>query len=159
MFKRLLPSALVCVMLFLTALPSLAQDCSPITRSQLKEMLKQLGYEVKDIVTTPGKEKYEVIHTKSGYTVPVGYEISASTNFVWLTVNLGNKPDEYSSKNSRLIRQNGIIQPCFFYTTEGGALMMGFPLENRGLTNTILRNKTDFITDKVVETSDLWKNN
>lgn len=136
-----------------------AQNCDPITRSQLREMLVQLGYEIKDLEKTPGKEKYEVMHKTSSFNVPVGYEISPSTNYVWLTVNLGPKPLESSAKNAQLLRQNAIIQPCQFYTSESGNLMMALALENRGVTNALLRTKSEFIASKVGETSTYWQGN
>lgn len=159
MLKRLLAPAIV-VLVLITGNPAQthAQSCDPITRSQLKEMLIQLGFEVKVLDATPGKEKYEVKHVKDGFNVPVGYEISASTNYIWLTVHLGAKFDDYSSKNAQIIRQNGIIQPCQFYVTESGKLMMGLAVENRGVNNAMLRTKIETITAKVAETSTYWQN-
>ncbi len=160
MLKRLLaPAIFILVLITGNPFQTNAQTCDPITRSQLKEMLIQLGFEVKVLEATPGKEKFEVKHVKDGFNVPVGYEISASTNYIWLTVNLGNKFDDYSSKNAQLIRQNGIIQPCQFYVTESGRLMMGLAIENRGVNNALLRNKIETITAKVAETNTYWKSN
>lgn len=136
-----------------------AQNCDPITRSQLREILVQLGYEVKDLEKTPGKEKYEVMHKTSSFNVPVGYEISASTNYIWLTVNLGPKPLESSSKNYQLLHQNAIIQPCQFYTSDSGNLMLALAIENRGVTNAMIRTKSDLIAAKVGETSTYWQGN
>ena len=137
--------------------PIKAQDCTPINQARLREILVQLGYTVKDLSTTPGKEKYEVKITQGGLDVPISYEISASTNYVWLTVSLGPGPAETSVLNSSLIKQNAKIQPCLFYITEAGNLMMGLAVDNRGLTNALLRRYTDFITARVVETKAYWQ--
>lgn len=134
-----------------------AQDCTPINQARLREILVQLGYTVKDLSTTPGKEKYEVKITQGGLDVPISYEISASTNYVWLTVSLGPGPSEASVLNSSLVKQNAKIQPCLFYITEAGNLMMGLAVDNRGLTNALLRRYTDFITSRVVETKAYWQ--
>jgi len=135
-----------------------AQSCDPLTRPQLKEMLIQLGYAVKDIVTTPGKEKYSIAHNQGGLDIPVGYELSPSTSYIWLTVNLGSPKDSSSAQfNLDLLRQNSKIQPCFFYFTDSGRLMMGLPVENRGVTNAILRKQSDKIVSDVSKTSEFWK--
>jgi len=135
-----------------------AQSSDPLTRVQLKEMLNQLGYTVKDIVTTPGKEKYSIAHNQGGLDIPVGYEISPSNSYIWLTVNLGSPKDSISAQfNLELLKQNAKIQPSFFYFTESGRLMMGLPIENRGVTNAILRKQSDKIVSDVSKTSVFWK--
>ncbi|MFD2919556.1 hypothetical protein ACFS6H_07560 [Terrimonas rubra] len=42
-----------------------AQDCAPITGSQLRTMLVNMGYTVKDLNTTPGSEQIEIKNTTS----------------------------------------------------------------------------------------------
>ena len=120
-------------------------------------MLVQLGYEVQDITTTPGTEKYMVTNKTAALNVPVGYELSASKNFLWLTVNLGTPRADSSVMNAALLRENSKIQPCQFYISAKGTLMMGFALENRGLTNAILRKHTDKIIADVSSTTALWQ--
>jgi hypothetical protein len=134
-----------------------SQEAGPINQARLREILVQLGYTVKDLNTTPGKEKFEVKITQGGLDVPISYEISASTSYVWLTVFLGPAPAEASILNAAMLKQNSKIQPCMFYTTESGNLMMGLPVDNRGLNNALLRRYTDFITTKVVDTKAYWQ--
>lgn len=135
-----------------------ANQAPQIDRKQLREMLVQLGYEVKDLVADPGKEKYTVTITKDGLDIPIGYEISPSNTYIWLTVNLGKPAEESSTKNIALLKQNAKIQPTFFYVTDSGRLMAGLPIDNRGVTNAILRLRSDSIVDGVVKTKDLWTN-
>jgi len=132
------------------------QDCSQINQTKLRELLVQLGHTVKDLVTTPGKEKYEIKINKGGFDVPMGLEISASTNYIWLTVFLGKAPSD-SSKYFQLIKQNAKIQPALFYVTDSGNLMMGLPVDNRGINNALLKRYTDFIAGKVADTKDYWQ--
>lgn len=141
-----------------TALAAAAQDCPQITRTELRQKLVELGYEVKDLEKTEGKQKYEVKMVYDGMNVPLGFEISPSGNFIWLTAFLGDPPSTGSTTNSDLLRQNAIIQPCQFYVTEKGRLMMGFAVENRGVTNAVLKKHADFITKRVVETRTYWQN-
>ena len=57
-------------------------DCGPINQTKLKEILVQLGYTPKDIIATPGKEKYEIKLNRGGLDVPMGLEISPSKNYI-----------------------------------------------------------------------------
>ena len=131
-------------------------DCGPINQTQLKEILVQLGYTPKDIISTPGKEKYEIKVNKGGLDVPMGLEISGSTNYIWLTVFLGKAPSD-SSKYFQFLKQNSKIQPALFYVTDSGNLMMGLPVDNRGINNALLKRYTEFIAGKVADTKDTWQ--
>ena len=132
------------------------QECGPINQTRLKELLMQMGYTPKDIVTTPGKEKYEIKITTGGLDVPIGLEISPSNNYIWLTVNLGNAPAD-SLKYFKFMKQNSKIQPALFYVTDSGRLMMGLPVDNRGINNALLKRYTDFIAGKVADTKSYWQ--
>ncbi|WP_460553873.1 hypothetical protein [Ferruginibacter profundus] len=147
------------VVFFMIILSSVsnAQSCDPLNSAQLKEKLIQLGNTVKDLTTTPGSEKYEVKFTTATFDVPVGFEISPSTNFVWLTVFLGAPRADTSVMNAALLKQNGAIQPCQFYITAKGNLMMGLAVENRGLTNAILKRHSDKIVADVSSTASFWQ--
>ena len=135
--------------------PSLS-DCGPINQTKLKELLVQLGYTPKDIISTPGKEKYEIKLNRGGLDVPMGLEISGSTNYIWLTVFLGKAPSD-SSKYFQLLKQNSKIQPALFYVTDSGNLMMGLPVDNRGINNALLKRYTEFIAGKIADTKDTWQ--
>lgn len=134
-----------------------AQDCGPIDAKRLKEILYELGYTTKDLNTEKGKEKYEASVKTPQFNVPIAFEISSSTNFVWLTAFLGPAKDETSVINSALLKQNAKIQPCQFYITEKGNLMMGMAVENRGLTNAIMRRHIDKLANDVSGTSSYWQ--
>ncbi len=146
------------VLFCLISFPLIAQsqNCEVIDRVQLRIMLVELGYTVKDIVTTAGKEKYQVDFNKDGFNIPVGYEISPSTNYIWLTVNLGKALGDTSRNHFNLLKQNGKIQPCQFYITEAGTLMLGLAIENRGVTNAIMRRLSETVTNRVSETKLYW---
>lgn len=132
-------------------------DDGQITRKQLREMLVQLGYEVNDIVKDEGKEKYSVKFTKNELDIPVGFEISPSGSYVWLTVNLGDAPTEPNAKCLALLKQNSKVQPTFFYVTDSGRLMAALAVENRNITNSILRLRADTVSDNVGKTKEFWQ--
>lgn len=128
-----------------------------LTRVQLREMLVQLGYEVKDIVKDEGKEKYSVDFSNSDLNIPVGFEISPSGNYIWMTVNLGTAPTEPNQKCLDLLKQNAKIQPTFFYITESGRLMVAQAIENKDVTNAILRARANTVADNVGKTKGVWQ--
>jgi hypothetical protein len=134
-----------------------AQSCDPITRPQLKEKLVQMGFEVNTISDKAGEEKYSVSHPGTGFNIPIGYEISPSTNFIWLTTNLGKAENITDEKSMEMIKENGKIQPCFFYITSSGIVMMALAVENRGVTAAVLRRHIDKIVADVSKTSAIWQ--
>ncbi len=133
-----------------------AQDCGPLTRVKLREKLVELGYVIKDLNITPGEEKYEVVTRKGGYNIPVSYEISPSTNYIWIIANLGTAKTDDGEKNLALLKQNSKIQPCQFYITDKGNLMMGLAVENRGVTNAILQRHSEKILTDVADSDSYW---
>lgn len=130
---------------------------SQLDRKQLRDMLVGMGYEVSDIVKDAGKEKYSVKFTKEELDIPVGYEISPSNSYIWLTVNLGEAPAEGSAVNSALLKENAKVQPTFFYITSSGRLMAALAIENRGVTPAILRLRSDTVSDNVGKSKAVWQ--
>lgn len=135
----------------------MGQSAEPITRKQLREKLVELGYEVEDLVKDEGKEKYSVVFVKNDLNIPVGFEISPSGNYVWLTVNLGEGPTTGNSKTLDLLKQNAKIQPTFFYITEKGLLMAALAVENRGITNAVLKTRAETISTNVGGSKAIWQ--
>ena len=133
------------------------QDPNSVDRKQLRDILVQLGYDTKDLVTDPGKEKFSVTLTRSGLDVPIGVEISGNNKFVWFTVNLGPGTPDNGTKSFALLKQNAKTQPCHFYVTESGKLMLGLPLENRCVNNALVRERLETIANRVGETESIWK--
>lgn len=150
-------SSLVLVLLSAFCLVGFGSQDGQITRTRLREMLVELGFEVSDIVKDAGKEKYSVRFAKNGLDIPVGYEISPSNTYLWLTVNLGSAPTEGNAKCLNLLKQNSKIQPTFFYVTDSGRLMAALPVENRNVTNAILRTRSEAISDNVSKTKEFWQ--
>jgi hypothetical protein len=144
----------------LIAMPtfSLKQDfAATIKPDTLKTMISGLGYEMKDLTT----EKWEFTVTKSNTDIPIAAEISKSGARIWLTVFLGTisaKDKGDAGYMLELLKKNSEIQPVQFYSTEKDELMMGLPLDNRGMSPAILRKQIDFLTDQVVATDKLWNN-
>ena len=55
-----------------------------------------------------------------------------------------------------LLRENAKVQPVQFYITSKNLLMAALPIDNRAVTNAILRQKSDQIAGHVAGTEAIW---
>lgn len=150
-------SIALCALAGLSLVPALVgQSSDPLTAEKLKEMIVNLGFEPKALNEEVGKEKYEFTVKAEGFDVPIAAEISASKNYVWLTVYLGDAPADSSPKIPALLKKNHKIQPCQFYITEKGALMMAIAMDNRGITPAVFKRAYTKLSDDVSGTADVW---
>jgi len=161
MMKRIQNLALVGVALtagiHLLSATSHAQDpvkADKVDGPKLKTTLEGLGYELIELSKEVGKEKFQFTVKDGGLDIPIGAEISPSTEYLWLTVNVG--PAKPTTNYADLIKKNGEIQPVFFYETKTGTLLLGLANENRAMTPAVLKKKIQLIVDKTVASKDLW---
>jgi len=125
-----------------------------IDAAQLKSMIEGLGYETKALNAEVGKEKYTFTVKLSDYDVPIAAELSASTTYVWLTVFLGaSKP---TAKFEDMLKRNYQIQPCQFYITTKGSLMMGVAIDNRQITPAVLKRNVDMLAENTTKSHEIW---
>jgi len=136
-----------------------SQSCTPIVAADLKRMLGELGYEVKDLSVIVDKEKFEIKVLLPTLNVPMGVELSGNKNNIWFTATLGKAFEETSPKNLALLKRNAIIQPAQFYVSERGNLMMAVAIENKGVTNASLKKASDMLATKVFENKIYWQAN
>ena len=132
------------------------QSSTKIDRKQLRTMLSQLGYEVKDLETAPGKEKYSFTIQQGGLNIPIAAEISANENYIWLTVFCKDGAPA-GDKAVNLLKRNADIQPSQFYVTKSNKTMLGLCIENHEITNAVLRQRVEKIAADVVSTKDDWQ--
>lgn len=127
--------------------------------NSLRNLVEGFGYTTKQLNSEKGKEKWEVELKSETLNVPVAFEISASGNYIWLTVNLGDLPQksEFSAKAGDLLRQNGVIQPSFFYVTSKSVLMMAAPIDNRKVSPAVMRRVLDKLVKDVEKTKSYWQ--
>lgn len=135
--------------------PQQPNQSDKLTAESLKTMSEGLGIEVKVLNAEVGKEKYTLSMKTTSLNIPVGAEISPSGNYIWLTVNLGNNSS--TKKHEELLKQNGVIQPAFFYITSSGRLMMAHPIDNRSISPVVLKRCLDKIVADVDKTNAIWK--
>jgi hypothetical protein len=127
---------------------------------QLKKAIEDIGYETKALNATAGEEKYEFKVERGGLTIPIGAELSKSKNYLWLTVNLTSAPKDFADSGTKLgnlLKANSVVQPCQFYITEKGALMIAVPVENRAMSNAILRRNVEKLANDVVSQKSVWQ--
>ncbi len=133
-----------------------AQDCTTINAPELKSMLVNMGYEVTELDTAQASKKYQVKHYNDGLHIYISYQLSASTNFVWLTAILNTDSINYKPRIHNILKQNTVVQPAQFYINKNGTLMFGLAAENRGMTAAILRRHIDFVCNNIAKTKEYW---
>lgn len=154
MQRRFLPLILVVVFSAIALVGF--QNSDRVDRKQLRDMLVQLGYDVKDLDATAGSEKYSFALQRSGLNIPVAAEISANERYIWLTV-FCKEGAPSGDKAVTLLKRNTDIQPSQFYLTKSNKIMIGLAIENRGVTNAVLRDRVEKIADDVSNTKDDWQ--
>lgn len=159
--KILVSVIAICGLAAVACYPSIAgaqADDQKLDAAKLKTMISNLGYEPKDLNTEAGKEKYEVPVTKGGFNIPIGAEISPSKNYIWLTISTGLKEEDeaFKTKAGNLLKNNGRIQPSFFYVTSKGFVMLAYPMENHHVTPAWLKKCIEKVSDDLVSTKDDW---
>ena len=128
---------------------------------QVRDLVKGMGYEAKEINSEAGKEKFEFSVEKSDLNIPIAFEISPSKRYIWLTVYLGDVTTmkDFPARADKLLRQNTTVQPCQFYVTKSNRLMLALALENRGPVDAaIFRRTFEKVAEDVSTSKDLWSN-
>jgi len=135
------------------------QGADRLDAASMKALVSGLGYELKTLNAEEGKEKYEFTITKGGLDIPVAAEISASTNYVWFTIFFGEGPSAAEAKGPKmhaLLNWNFKVQPCQFYITDKGNLMLAVAVDNRGINAAVMRRVIDKLIDDAVRSKDAW---
>lgn len=127
-----------------------------IDRKQLRDMLVQLGYTVKDLDSTAGKEKYSFLVERGGLNIPVAAEISPNGRYIWLTV-FCKDGEPAGDKAVALLHKNSDLQPSQFYLSKSNKIMVGLAIENHEVTNAVLRERSEKIVNDVVSSKDIWQ--
>jgi hypothetical protein len=153
LFKKLI--AIVALSFFF--LTASAQDCGPINLGKVKELLTGLGFSPRPSTDTGKVIKYIIDNKGNSFNIPTSFEISASTNYIWLSVNLGEAPSDSCETNTLLLKKNASVQPAFFYISSLRKLMMSIAIENRAVTAAVIKRCNDFIVKQVEATKDLWQ--
>jgi hypothetical protein len=137
------------------AIGTLPQESAPLDSAALRAMIVGLGFEVKDLSTEVGKEKYELVVVSGGYNVPIGAELSPSRSYIWFTASLGQVNEK--TKWEQLLRANGKIQPTQFYVTSSNFLMIGLTVENHGVTPVWLKKSIDKVASDTASQAAAWR--
>jgi hypothetical protein len=144
------------------AVPGLAGaqgEDKQLSAAEVKTMLSNMGYTLKDLNTEAGKEKVEFMIQRDGFDVYVAAEVSPSKRYVWLTVFLGEVKEfsNFDERAAKLLHQNFKVQPTMFYTTDKGNFMMAIATDNRNLNAAALRFRIDKLVADCTSTNEFWK--
>lgn len=137
--------------------PASSPATKELTVAEVKAMVQNMGYETKVIDEKTGK--FEFVIVKDGTDYPIASEVSASKRYVWLTIFFGEfeKLSNFEQRAVKLLKKNFAVQPCQFYVTEKGSLMLGVAIDNRNVTPAILRRLVDKIVADASGAKDLWQ--
>jgi hypothetical protein len=125
----------------------------------LKGLVEGLGYELRPLNEQAGKEKWEFKVSQGGLDIPIGIELSASKNYIWLTVLVSPNVQVSSQKTEllwELLKENASIQPSQFYVSNKDSLMVAIAVENRAVTPAVMKRVIDKLSSDVASTKDLW---
>ena len=128
----------------------------PLTYAELKAMVEGMGHVTKDISTTPGEEKFELIVATDQFDVPLGFDVSKSKRFIWCTAFLGKSTLDGEGALALLKRLGG-VQPTSFWMTENDDLKVGLAIDNRDVTPAHLKYVIEKVAKDVVSMVDVWQ--
>jgi hypothetical protein len=149
-------------------LPARAADTPPSPATQalnhesLGKILSDMGYEPKKISDTT----YEVVVKRDGWSVYFRICFSNDKTKVWLISTLANIKDVNqvpAEPLAKLLMANNDHGPSAFYLAKvddknkaAKVLKIGRPVDNRGLTASLLRIEIDTLFSTIKETKELW---
>ncbi len=134
-----------------------------LTPAALGKMLGDLGYETGTL--SPGQFAIEM---KQGtYTFHPTVSMSSSGNKIWITVSIRVLTAADSANSElllKLLKANSAIGPAQFYVDNVAAegkpadwrLSYGYPIDNRGVTSTVLRGALDAFATSLEEQAPVW---
>ena len=135
-----------------TALPAFAE---PLNYAGLRAMVEGMGYETKTLTDSGEQSLFEVTLSAGGFDIPVAFEVSKSTRYVWVRANLGKQPLT-GEDGLALLRKTSEIQPAFFWVTSSGLLYLGMAVDNREITPAHMRFVMEKVVNDVANTAEAW---
>jgi hypothetical protein len=127
-----------------------------LTDTSLSQMLTEMAYEPKKL-----KQGYVVAIKQGEWTYNVQFVISPNREKLGLNANMGSVEDASTVTAAQwmnLLAANTDIAPSFFYYNKNNhTLYMHRVLDNRFITQAILRQQVDAFTANIKETAELWK--
>ncbi len=127
--------------------PQTAVSPFKIKKEELKSTLVKLGFATKDL----GNSLYQVTIGAEPDQLNIIVSISASQSKIWLTYSVGILSDDQKHDPDflyGLLEKNGEIQPAHFYVRKN-RLGIGFPIDNRSATATILKKEIENFAETV----------
>lgn len=132
----------------------LSAAADPLNHEQLTSMIKNMGYEAKEIgKTTP---KLEITLTTPQFNVPAGIEITPSGRFIWITANLGESKLD-GDKALQLLKRSKEWQPTQYWITDSNTLTVGLALNNIEIKPENMKFALEKLGADVAKSADLWQ--
>lgn len=108
-----------------------------------------------DISGSSGSKVYQINLVSGGLNVPIALEVSASGKFVWLSAIVGSgniAPDRAALALKRISK----IGPTIIWD-DAVKLRFGLPVENRALTQTIVKDAMERLANDIANNRDIWQ--
>ena len=128
----------------------------PLNYAGVRTMVEGMGHTTSDVSKTPGEEKFEVVITTEGFTVPLGFEVSKSGRYIWCTAFLGKSTLD-GARALALLKRGGSVQPTTFWMTDKDELKIGIAIDNRDVTPAHLKFVMEKLAADVGKTADVWQ--
>lgn len=141
-----------------------AQTPFRLVSEDLGVMLKNLKYE-----TALVDKSFEIELKQGKYIFHPFVAVSSSGNKVWITTTvrpLSAADMADASMLSKLLLANNSVGPAQFYIENDAAdkkpadyrLGFGYPLDNRGITEEVLKEALDAFANNLVDNAPIWDN-
>lgn len=118
------------------------------------KLVQGLGYEAKLLEGTT--TKFGITITTGSFNVPLGFEISPSKRYIWITANLGESKLT-GDLALALLKRGSEVQPTQFWITSRNLLQVGQAMENHDVTPANTKLIIDKIASDIGKTSDIWQ--
>jgi hypothetical protein len=132
-----------------------------LTMEDLAKKLADMGYDLKKINDT----SYEVVIQRDNWKIYLTILFSADKTRLWLVSNLADIEDISkvpADVLAKLLDGNATCSPSFFYYNTDAKrpafryLKIARPVDNRGITASVLRTEIDALFDTIKNTKPVW---
>lgn len=138
--------------------PKKGDDKGALSPEGLGEMLRDLGYEPKDL--GKNKDRYQILVERDDWKVFLRVSLSGNRKYVWLDASTQALADPDAAPPAawlRLLQLNDEIFPArFTFDKKAKQIRLLLPFENRGITPARMRQQLDSFDQILRRTEPDW---
>ena len=140
--------------------PDTKTDTGALTPEKLGAMLRDLGYEPKDVSVDKKKDIYEITTESNGWKVYITVSLSSDRTLLWLDVNFNPIANTEASPTAawlKLLELSHENDPIHFTLDDKNRIHVAMPQDNHGITPVALRKTIENFDAVVRQTAPYWK--